>query len=127
MRGTENAKLGRVVFGSKCSTEAHSPVQGHIYQLNTCLLWGCIPLDCSELPHSVELAGSSLLFIFGCENLCPVLKSSSGYTNCINYQVKAKNKGNKTVNEPHPLRASSSQYSRAKDGQQGQPCGRVST
>lgn len=37
-----------------------------------------------------------------------VLKSSSGYTNHINYQVKAKNKGNKTVNDKRP-RASSFQ------------------
>ena len=48
------------------------------------------------------------LFIFGCENLCPVLKSSSGYTNHINYQAKTKDNGNKTANDKRP-RSSSSQ------------------
>lgn len=40
---------------------------------------------------------SLYLFIFGCENLCPALKSSSWYTNHINYQAKTKDKGNKIV------------------------------
>ena len=48
------------------------------------------------------------LFIFGCENLCPVLNSSSGYTNHINYQAKTKDNGNKTANDKRP-RSSSSQ------------------
>lgn len=47
------------------------------------------------------------LFIFGCENLCPVLKSSSGHTNHINYQAETKDKGNKTVSDKR-LRSSSS-------------------
>ena len=46
------------------------------------------------------------LFIFGCENLCPVLKSSSGYTNHINYQAKTKDHGNKTANDRRPRSSS---------------------
>lgn len=42
------------------------------------------------------------LFIFEWENLCPVLKSSSGYTNRINYQEKTKDDGNKTANDKRP-------------------------
>lgn len=64
MEGIEIAKLGRFVFGAKCSTEATASVQGHIYQLNTCPSCGSIPLDCTEQPHLVELAGISLFVYF---------------------------------------------------------------
>ena len=46
------------------------------------------------------------LFIFGCENLCPVLKTSSGYTNHINYQARTKYKRNKTANDKRPRSSS---------------------
>lgn len=45
------------------------------------------------------------LFIFGCEDLCPVLKTS-GYTNHINYQARTKYKRNKRANDKRPRSSS---------------------
>lgn len=96
------AKWGRAAFASRCSTEATTSVRGHVRQLGTHLLCGYIPRDCTSIPDSAESTGTSSLFIFGCENLCPVLKSASGCTSHISYQEKAKDKGNMTANDKRP-------------------------
>lgn len=80
------------VFAAKCSKEANASTQEHIYQFNTCLLCGYIPLDCTEHPHSVKLAGTSLFVYFWMGKSVPSAQSSSGYTNHINYQEKTKDR-----------------------------------
>lgn len=90
------------VFGAKCSTEANASVQGHIYQLNTCLLCGYITPDCTEHPHTVDLAGTSFLVYFSMWKSVSSAQKLSGYTNHINYQAKTKDKGNKIANDKRP-------------------------
>lgn len=47
---------------------------------------GYIPLDCTEHPHSVNLAGASSFVYFWMWKSVPCSQKSSGYTNHINYE-----------------------------------------
>lgn len=82
-------------------------MQGHIYQLNTCLLCGFITPDCTEHPHSVELAGTSVFAYFSMWKFVPSAQKFSGYTSHINYQAKTKDKRNKIANDKRPRCSSS--------------------
>lgn len=95
----------RFVFGAKCSIEANASLQGNMYQLNSCLLCDYITPDCTEHPHSMELAGISL-FTFRCGNLCPELKNSLGIP-AISITKQKQDKGNKIANDKRPRCSSS--------------------
>lgn len=112
MKRNETAKWGRAAFDSRCSPEASTPVRGHVRQLSACLPCGCTPRDCTprdcslrdrtSIPNLAASTGTFSLFILGCENLCPVLKSASRCTRHISDQEKAKDKGNMTANDKRP-------------------------
>lgn len=75
------------------STHAHHVAPSHLTVQSSHIQWNWLePL---------------YLFIFGCENLCPLLQSSPGHSNHINYRAKTKDKGNKKVNDKR-LRSCSS-------------------
>ena len=94
------------VFAAKCSREANTSTQEHIYQLNTCFLCGYIPLDCTEHPHSVKLAGTSLFVYFWMWKSVPSAQKFLWVYQ--SYQLPSKNKGpwKQTANDKRPRSSS---------------------